>query len=149
MRFIGKIVKFFVIFNVLAVIAGLLAKQLIEAEGDETTDEFTLPTIMFGNKFVSTAAALRHGSLITFLGGAEIDLTGATPADHADLTVLTVMGGVQIRVPPHWRVEMTSAVWAGEVQLHLDGQDDLPGDAPRLRIDSRLVMGGLEVTNRT
>ena len=148
LRFIGKIIKLFVVFNVLAVVAGVIARQLVEPDGDETTDEFTLPTIMYGTQFASTAAALRHGSLITYMGGAEIDLTGATLADHATLTVLTIMGGVEIRVPPHWRVDFTSEVYAGDSQERLDGQDALPEDAPLLRVDARTVMGGLEITNR-
>ena len=148
MRFIGKIVKFFFIFNLLAVIAGLIVKQLVQPEGDETTDEFTLPTIMFGSRFVSTAKALKHGSLITFMGGTEVDLTGATLADHASLTLLTVMGGVEVRVPPQWRIEFASEVYAGEAQTNIDGQDELGDDAPVLHIEAKTLMGGLEVTNR-
>ena len=148
MRFIGKIFKFFILFNVVAVIVGLIVKMVVQPEGDETTEEFTLPTVMFGNRFVSTAESFRHGSLITFLGGVEVDLTDATVTNSASLTLLTVMGGVQVRVPPHWRVEFTNEVYAGDARLSLDDQDDLPDDAPTIHVDAKTLMGGLEVTNR-
>lgn len=148
MRFIGKLIKYTLIFNVLALISGVIVKQLVQSEGDESTDEFTLATVMFGNHFVSKADALRKGSLVTFMGGVELDLTAATLAPGATLDLLTIMGGVDVRVPPHWRVEITDDVIAGDSQVTLDGQNDLPAEAPVLRVTARTIMGGLGITNQ-
>lgn len=148
MRFIGKILKYTVIFNVLAVASGLIVKQLVQNEGDESTDEFTLATVMLGSYFASSASALRSASVITYMGGAELDLSNAGLADGARLTMLTVMGGVDVRVPPHWRVEVASNIVFGDCATDLEGQDDLPGTAPTLQIDARTIMGGLSITNK-
>ncbi len=148
MRFLGKILKYTLIFNILALVSGVIVKQLVQSEGDETTDEFTLATVMFGNNFVSTATALRAGSLITYMGGVELDLTDANLAPGARLTLLTVMGGIDVRVPPHWRVEVDTEVVMGDCQVDLIDQDELPDSAPVLIIDARTYMGGLAITNQ-
>ena len=149
MRQLGKILKYAIAFNLLAALTGMIVKQLVQSDGDETTDEFTLATVMLGSQFTSTAESLRHGSIITFMGGAEIDLTRATlNGGAAQLTVLTVMGGVELRVPPHWRIETESLVFAGDSTSDLIGQDDLPDTAPVLRISARTLMGGLSITNK-
>ena len=148
MRFIGRILKYAVAFNVLAIVSALIVKQLVQSEGDETTDEFTVATVMFGSQFTSRASALLHGSLITYMGGVELDLTNATLAPGARLTLLTVMGGVDIRVPPHWRIEVETEVVIGDSQVTLQGQDDLVESAPVLRIDARTIMGGIGITNQ-
>jgi len=136
-----------VLFNVLAMISGVIVKQLVQSEGDESSDEFTLATVMYGSQFSSKAEAFRSGSLVTYMGGVELDLSHAALAPHARLTLLTVMGGVDVRVPPHWRIEVTSEVFAGDSQVQLEGQDDLPLDAPVLTVDARTIMGGLGITN--
>ena len=148
MRFIGKLIKYTLIFNVMALISGVIVKQLVQSEGDESTDEFTLATVMFGNHFASKAEALRKGSLVTFMGGVELDLTAATLSPGATLDLLTIMGGVDVRVPPHWRVEVTDDVIAGDSQVTLDGQNDLPAEAPVLKVTARTIMGGLGITNQ-
>ena len=148
MRQLGKILKYAIAFNLLAALGGLIVKQLVQSDGDETTDEFTLATVMLGSQFTSTAESLRRGSIITFMGGAEIDLTRATIDGSARLTLLTIMGGVELRLPPHWRIETESLVLAGDSNSDLVGQDDLPDTAPVLQINARTVMGGLSITNK-
>ncbi len=51
MRFIGRILKYAVAFNVLAIASALIVKQLVQSDGDETPNEFTLATVMFGSQF--------------------------------------------------------------------------------------------------
>lgn len=144
----GKILKYLMAINVMAVLSALIVKQLVRSEGDETTDEFTLATVMFGNQFNSSSTALRSGSLITYMGGVELDLTNSTLATGARLTLLTVMGGVDVRVPPHWRIEADTQAMLGDSQIQLDEQDALSDSAPVLRIEARTIMGGLRITNR-
>jgi len=146
--FVKNVVKAIVAFNLAALAAGLAAKQLVPAEGGETSDEFVHPTIMFGTEFKSTATALRHGRVFTFMGGTQVDLTGAELASGAELEIITLMGGVEVRLPPGWRVEAANTVMAGDTQMALDGQDALGVDAPVLRIRSQTIMSGLVITNR-
>ena len=147
MRLIARLIKYIIVFNVVAVISALIVKQFVQSEGDETTDEFTLATVMFGSQFASTAGAFRHGSVITYMGGVELDLSDATLDTGARLTLLTVMGGVEVRVPSHWRIDIKSDVTMGDSQVQLEGQDDLADSAPVFTIDARTVMGGFALTN--
>lgn len=148
MRLVLRIIKLFIVFNVLAVVGALIVRQLVPSEGDEESDTFTLSTVMNGSQFKSRSEALQHARVLTFMGGAEIDFTQAVLADGATLVLQTVMGGVEVRVPPHWRVELQSAVMAGESSTRLDGQDDLPDDAPTLTIEAQTIAGGVMITNK-
>lgn len=145
MRFVRKAIKFMVIFDLLALGVGLALKVLLQSEGDESSDEFKLATILFGSEFVSSAESFRHGVVTTYMGGVEVDLTGATIEHRATLSLLTVMGGVSVRVPDTWRVNLNSSVTAGDAQLTAEGQDDLPADAPVLNIDARTIMAGVDI----
>ncbi len=82
------------------------------------------------------------------MGGVELDLANATLAPGARLTLLTVMGGVEVRVPAHWRIEVETEVVIGGSRVTLEGQDDLGESAPVLRIDTRTIMGGIGITNQ-
>lgn len=148
LRIVKNIVKATMALNALAILAGLVAKRLVPAEGDETTDEFVHPTVMFGSEFHSRAKRLRRGRIFTFMGGAEIDLTAASIDQGAELEVTTIMGGVEVRVPPTWRLEASNSVMAGDTQMAVEGQDDLGPDAPVLHLRTSTVMGGLVITNR-
>lgn len=147
-RTVKTLIKGVLAFNVMALVAGLVAKKLIPPEGDEATPEFVHPTIMFGTEFKSEAPALRSGRIFTLMGGAQVDFSGAGLSPGAQLEIITIMGGVEVRVPPHWRIEATNSVMAGDTQMMLDGQGELGPDAPVLRVRSQTIMSGLVITNR-
>jgi hypothetical protein len=147
-RIAKNVVKAVLAFNLVALAAGLIAKQLVPVEGDEHSAEFVHPTIMFGTEFKSETDALRHGRIFTLMGGTQVDFTGASLASGAQLEIITIMGGVEVRVPATWRIDATNSVMAGDAQMTLDGQDELGSDAPVLRVKSQTVMSGLVITNR-
>ena len=93
---------------------GMLARQLFLGLGDETTGEFELVTIMEGKRFVGRAEDLWSGKVTTVMGGVELDLRDAVLSPGgADLAVFTVMGGVAMRVPDTWIVELGGRAIAG------------------------------------
>lgn len=145
MRVIRKVIKFTIIFDLLAVGVGLIIKSVVKKEGDETSDEFVLPTVLFGSEFVSSAESFKSGVVTTYMGGVEIDLSAANIEENATLNLLTIMGGVSIKVPDHWRIDLESSVTAGDCRLRAEGQEDLPDDAPTLHIDARTIMGGVDI----
>ncbi len=63
------------------------------------------------------------------------------------MTIFTLWGGVEVRIPPKWKVVSDTAAFMGEVRLALEGQDDLMSDAPALAVNARSIMGGTVVTN--
>lgn len=130
-------------------ISGLmLARKL--TRGDEGSDDFQLATIMGGREFHSHARQLRSGTVITSLGGIELDLREATlDPSGADLELRTTMGGIEVRVPQYWVVEVDQDALGGQLEVDVAAAADLPDDAPRLHIHAVTRMGGGLVTART
>jgi DUF4097 and DUF4098 domain-containing protein YvlB len=73
-----------------------------------------------------------------------IDLTEADFNTSATLELTAVAGGIEVTVPPHWRVEMTSTVFAGGTE-NLTDPDATDDDAPLLVVDARAYFGGIAV----
>ncbi len=124
--------------------------RLIErriTSGDESTDNFTVAAICNGKEFHSHAEHLKHGTVIAGIGGVDIDLRDATldPAG-ANLDLNATMGGIQLTVPEEWAVEFESDTLAGGFQADVNTPDDLPPDAPKLRVHAVTRMGGATIT---
>lgn len=123
----------------------LLMKTLRPSFGDAADDSFDLTTTMSGREFVSTAKAFDGGRATTWSGGTEIDLRGATLGpDGADIEVLVVFGGLDIRVPAGWNVDLDVQSFCGGADAPADNPG-LASDAPTLRIWGNVYVGGLSV----
>src|SRR4029077_1837330 len=124
-----------------------VAKRHMISSGTETDDEFDLVTIFDGVDFASTAPAFRHGSVLTWFGGGQIDLRGATldPAG-AELNVRALFGGVQVIVPETWHVEQRMVAVLGGVS---DSREKIEAQetGPVLRLSGWAVFGGIDVTS--
>jgi len=129
-------------------ITGLLVARRL-AIGDESSDEFRLASIMGGKEFHSHAAHLKSGTAITCLGGMALDLREASlDPTGASLELMTTMGGIEVRVPQHWAVEVDQETLGGALEVDVPESDELPDDAPRLHIHAVTRMGGGLVTAR-
>lgn len=89
----------------------------------------------------------KGGELGVTAGGVELDLRQAELApEGAVLVVNVLMGGVDIRVPDTWQVQL-------DVVPFLGGADDMTRStqgmsaAPRLRITGNVTLGGVSVSN--
>jgi len=127
-----------------------LVGRLIErriTSGDESTDSFKVAAICNGKEFRSHAEHLKSGKVIAGIGGIDIDLREATldPAG-ADLDLNATMGGIQLTVPEEWAVEFESDTLAGGLQANVSAADDLPPNAPRLRVHAVTRMGGATIS---
>ena len=79
------------------------------------------------------------------MGGIEVDLREADIQGRADISIFTFWGGVEIKVPPTWRVTVRGLPLLG-------GWDDKtlePADpnAPELVVHVTTIMAGAEVRN--
>ena len=141
-----KLLKF-TFFAAFAYGIGMLARQLFLGLGDETTGEFELVTIMEGKTFASRAEGLWSGKVTTVMGGVDLDFRDAVLAPGgAELAVLTVMGGVALRVPDTWIVETDGRAVVGGHNARVASREVLPDDAPVFRIHARTFFGGLDIT---
>lgn len=145
-RAFWKFLKWALLFDLAALVAAQIVKQFIPDVGDENSDVFQVVTMTGGRNWVSKAAGLRSGSVITGMGGMELDLTHATldPAG-AHLKLVTVMGGVEVRVPRGWNVELKGWAFMGG-HANSARKHEVPEEAPHLVVEAPTVMGGVAVT---
>jgi predicted membrane protein len=87
----------------------------------------------------------RGGSATAFMGGCEIDLRGAsiTSPHEPIIEVFSMWGGIEIRVPPDWKVVSDVSPIMGSYE---DDTQPPKETSKRLRIRGAVVMGGIEVT---
>ena len=86
------------------------------------------------------APGWRRETAIALLGGGDLDLAGATPADDARLTAIAVFGGIDVRVPQGARIAMSGLSLLGGREVKVP-----PGDGPTIRIRAFAMFGGVTV----
>jgi len=145
MKLIKRLLIGMVVVNALFVAAALIFKRTLPAFGDEESETFALVASMDGVQFASTVSGLKHGAVTAFLGGAEVDLTQATIADRAVLELRAVLGGIDVTVPPEWRVEVDRTAVAGEIVNGTD-PDAVAEDAPVLVVPAAAYFGGIQIS---
>jgi len=100
--------------------------------------------VMGGIARASDSTEFRGADLVALMGGCEIDLRRAVIAgDAAVIEVLVVMGGIELKIPEDWVVDVTALPVMGGVSV--------PSRIPRSETPQRLVlrgtviMGGVEI----
>ena len=91
----------------------------------------------------------RRLNVVTIMGGATLDFREARlPEGDVEIRVGSLMGGVEIIVPPSLQVESTGAAIMGGFE-HLDRAPPIadPG-ATVLRVTGLVVMGGVSIETR-
>ena len=79
-----------------------------------TSDYLSSTSVFGGVKKNIISKNFQGGEIITFLGGAEINLSQADIQGRVILDVTQVLGGTKIIVPPHWDViSEVAAVFGG------------------------------------
>jgi hypothetical protein len=82
---------------------------------------------------------------LNIMGGADLDLTEAEFAgDHVELTVFSLMGGADIRVPEDLHVELSEFAFMGGNSVKAETEPPRPG-GPVLRLRLISIMGGSDV----
>lgn len=89
-----------------------------------------------------------RGVFVTLLGGMHFDLRDAVlGAEEVSLTVVALLGGVRIIVPPGVEVDVDGFTLLGGRHVEVDPNPPRAGsNAPRLRIRTVAVLGGVHVS---
>ncbi|OGC95095.1 MAG: hypothetical protein A2W25_04855 [candidate division Zixibacteria bacterium RBG_16_53_22] len=116
------------------------------------TDFVNLNLIFGGGEFHYDSPNFRGGKVTAIMGGGVIDLRDARPeADDIVLDVMTIMGGLDIRVPVGWRVALEGTPILGGMENKTLSSDRELGassqSGKRLIVRGMTIMGGLEVKN--
>lgn len=86
--------------------------------------------------------------VLTVFGGAELDFREAVlPGNEIVLRATTVLGGIEITVPPEMQVIDNGIAILGGREIH-GGAATGGVDAPVLRLEGICVLGGVEVRRR-
>ena len=103
--------------------------------------------IFGGSKRVVTSQDFVGGHVSAIFGGGVMDLTGAAIAgDSASLHVAVIFGGITVKVPATWNVEMRGAgIFGGlsDRSIHPPAS----AGAKRLVIKGAAIFGGVDVRN--
>lgn len=134
----------FVLVGISILWRGLAGREAACAPREEAA-EVNAVAILGGSRRTSTSDHFRGGDLIAFMGGVEVDLTGASTADGtAVIDAFAFWGGVDIRVPADWTVTMRGVPLLGG---YADNTTPPTEPAGRLVVKGFAIMGAVEVKN--
>lgn len=113
----------------------------------EAGGESRAAAVLSSLKIANDSATFRRGDLVAVMGGCELDLRAAriAPGETAEIEVLAFWGGIEIRVPRDWSVDL-------RVLPVMGGAEDktrppVPPSSQRLLVRGFTIMGGVEVVN--
>jgi hypothetical protein len=115
-------------------------------QSGEADPTISMMAIMGGVSRRSLSQAFRGGEATAIMGGCEIDLRDAVlNPEGATIDVFAFWGGIEIKIPPGWRVD-------NRVFVFMAGSEDstkgaAPSTAPALTVRGLAVMGGIEIKN--
>jgi len=126
------------------ILVGLALLTRLGARGDDD-ETINSAVIWWGSERRTRSQNFRGGSLSAIMGGIAVDLRQADLADRADISVFVLWGGVEIKVPPTWRVRVSGLPLLGG----WDDKTQPPADphAPELNVHVTSIMGGAEIKN--
>ena len=105
----------------------------------------TIVSIMGGHDREGRWRVASRLSVISVMGGADLDLTQAELADHTTtISVFTLMGGCDLRVPDGVDVQISKFALMGGHDIKLSDAVPPPG-APVIRVRMLSIMGGAQV----
>lgn len=123
-------------------------KSAAPASNGEDT-QIDVFTILGGGNFSTRSKALSGGNVIALLGGVDIDIREADANQPTiEIEVLAVMGGVEIKVPPHWDVVVKVLPLLGGVSNKTTClAEKLSIPKKRVVVTGVAFMGGVEIRN--
>ena len=126
LKILVPLVLILVALQIVVVISGqFLRKHYLNQEVDE--DSVNVIAVIGSLEESVTSKAFKGGYLRAVMGGVELDLSDAVVAEKpAHLEVTIIMGGVDIRVPPEWNVNIDGvSLKMGGIDGLVSGNDDL------------------------
>ncbi len=110
----------------------------------DDSGSFDSTNIFSGSQKKFSSQAFTGGKLTTVFGGAEIDLREAVPAEGAVIDVFCMFGGVELKAPANWNINVTATPIFGGIS---DERDKITQDGPEIRITGFVMFGGVEIKN--
>jgi hypothetical protein len=131
----------------LLIVVGLLVLSGL-ARRRSPGDESAALAILGGSTVRSTSAHFDHADVSAVFGGATLDLREAHIDRHARVDALALFGGVDVLVPPGWRIVLRGLPIFGGYEDKTRADGSLPADAPVLTVAATAMFGGVTVTDK-
>ncbi|MEE8560664.1 MAG: DUF1707 domain-containing protein [Gemmatimonadota bacterium] len=91
----------------------------------------------------------RRLNVFVLMGGADVDFREARFGEPVtEITVVAIMGGLEIIVPPGVRVESNGLAIMGGFDIEQMSDDARGADAPLIKVNGFVLMGGVEIKVR-
>ena len=130
----------FIILAGLSLLNHLHRRPVATADGDSINQTF----ILGGGTIINSSKALSGGNLTAIMGGGEIDLINSEMAgDEMVLDVFAFWGGIELRIPKSWQVEVQAIQILGGVDNK--ASTGSVAASKKLIITGTAVMGGIEI----
>jgi len=120
----------------------------------DSQDFINLSFVLGGGDFKFNTRNLTGGKITAIMGGGTIDLREADiQTDEVVIDAFSVMGGIEIKVPTTWEVNMQGTPLLGgmdnKTSFHAaNDKDSHPGRSPKkLIVKGMAIMGGIEIKN--
>lgn len=131
----------------LALGAAVLVGSLRRRPPRESAGGGTTFALLGGSETRNTDLHFQHADVAAVLGGATLDLRDAHLDPGARVDAMALFGGVEVIVPPEWRVSMSGLPVFGAYTDSTDDRVVPPPDAPTLQVRAMAIFGGVEVKN--
>lgn len=134
-----------VVFGVVLLWRGLFSGATSDGPPVEVSDTISALAFMGGYATRCNAPVFRGGDVTAFMGGIELDLRGSQMQSQAVVDIFVMWGGVDIRVPADWVVELRGMPILGGFE---DKTQPTPPTSPkRLIVRGAVIMGGIDIKN--
>lgn len=118
--------------------------SLVKINRGRVQETDTMVAILSGSDRKGVWRPAKKTNAITLMGGLELDFREAEmPPGETEISLVAIMGGCDIIVPPDLNVEVRSLPILGGVDNHARGNSGL--DGPTLRINAFVLMGGVDI----
>jgi hypothetical protein len=127
------------------VLFGLSARRSPESSLGAKENDLDAFVMLSGLERRIESQNFRGGKATAILGGIDLDLTQARLAEGKAIVELTaIMGGIEVKVPQSWRVEVDGHPLLGGIE---DAHTYVPGTetAPILHLRATAILGGIEI----
>lgn len=139
-------VSFWDIFwpSVLLLIGLVLVTRYARGPADDR-NTINSTVMWWGSNPRTTSQDFKGGSLTAVMGGIEADLRAAGIQGRAEVSAFVFWAGIEIKVPPTWRVTVRGLPilggWEDKTVAPLDP------NAPELIVHVTAIMGGVDIKN--
>lgn len=114
------------------------------SEGETSERVLDLTAVLGGFQRKVTTQDFRGGDISSIMGGVDLDMRTASLQGTAVLNVFALMGGISIKVPTDWTVELEGTpILGGFDEKTMEPKDS----SKRLVVRGTAIMGGVEIRN--